>query len=211
MRISFDEKWACQQFWHDRWDHNSNFSILLGCIFLYKNQQCKPHSSQHLSHVSELKNPKQNRQSKMSSCNIDLASMTWAFYQKRLSNNRRFLLSNRSQHKTLSNFDSALIKEQQQIGSKSKPLVPSLPTKSGGIYAVSSAGKILPSGMENDKMQTVSDPVLQVTGYVNTGLYLQEVQCSWGCSKSMEEIFEILSQKRWWQQANASCREHTLH
>lgn len=147
-RISFDEKWACQQFWHARWDHNSNFSILLGCIFIYKNQQCKTHSSEHLSHVSELKNPKQNRQSKMHSCHTDLASMIQTCYQKRLSSNRRFLLTNHSQHKTLSNSDSALRKEQQQIGSRSKPLVLSLPTKSGGIHAVSSAGKILPLGMD---------------------------------------------------------------
>lgn len=105
-------------------------------------------SSQHLSHISELKNPKQNRQSKMSSCHADLAPTIQTCYQKRLSNNRRFLLSNLSQHKTLINSHSALRKEQQQIGSRSKPLVPSLPTKSGGICTVSSACKTLPSGMD---------------------------------------------------------------
>lgn len=147
MRISFDEKWACQQFWHDRWDHNSNFPRLLGCIFIYKNQQCKAHSSQHLSHVSELKKPKQNRQGKTSSCHTNLAPMIQTCYQKRLSDNRRFLLSNLSQHKTLSNSDSALRKGQQWVGPGSKPLVPSLPTKSGGICAVSSASKTLPSGV----------------------------------------------------------------
>lgn len=123
-----------------------SFPRLLGSIFINKNQQCKAYSSQHLSHVSELKKPKQNRQSKTSSCHTDLAPMIQTCYQKRLSDNRRFLLSNLSQHKTLRTSDSALRKGQQRVGSRSKPLALCLPTKSGGICAVSSAGKTLPSG-----------------------------------------------------------------
>jgi len=126
-------------------DHSSNFPRLLDCIFIYKNQQCKAYSSQHLSHVSELKKPKQNRQSKTSSCHTDLAPMIQTWYQKRLSDNRRFLLSNLSQRKTLSNSDSALRKAQQGIGCRSKPLVPSLPAKGGGICAVSSPDRQTPS------------------------------------------------------------------
>lgn len=104
--------------------------------------------SQHFSHVSELKKPTQSTQSKTSSCHTDLAPIIQTCYQTRLSDNRRFLLSNPSQRKTLSNSDSALRKGQQWIGSRSKPLAPSLPTKSGGICAMSSAGKTLPSGAD---------------------------------------------------------------
>lgn len=146
--------------------------------------------SQHLSHISELKKPKQNRQSKTSSCHMDSALMIQSCYQTRLSDNRRFLLSNLSQHKTLSNSDSALRKGQQWIGSRSKPLAPSLPTKSGGICAVSSA---LPSGAGKWHGADGVWSSAAGTGHVDAGLYLQEVQCSWGCSKPMEEIFEMLA------------------
>lgn len=193
MRTSSDEKWACQQFWHDRWDHNSNFPRPLGCIFIYRNQQCKAYSSQHLSHVSKLKKPKQNRQSKTSSCHTDLAPTIQTYYQRRLSGNRRFLLSHLSQRKTLSSSDSALRKGQQRIGSRSEPLALSLPTKSRGICAMSSASKALPSGAGKWHDADGVWSSAAGTGQVDAGLYLQEAQCSWGCSKPTEEIFEMLA------------------
>lgn len=159
LKISFNEKWACQQFWRDRWEHNSNLPRFLNCIFIYKNQEHKAYSSQHLSDVSELKHAKQNRQSKMSSCHTDLALMIQTCYQKRLSDNRRFLLSHLSQCKTLSKSDSALRKGQLWVGSRSKPLAPSLPTMSRRICH-QPANPVLQDWV-SDKVQMVSDVVLQ--------------------------------------------------
>lgn len=112
------EKWACQQFWHDRWEHNSDFPRLLDCIFIYKKQQCKAYSNQHISHVSELEKPKQKGYTNTGNCHMDLAPMTKTCYQKRLSENRRFQLSNLSQAKTLTSADSALRKghNRQAVG-----------------------------------------------------------------------------------------------
>lgn len=138
--------------------NTTQFPRFLICIFIYKNQEHKAYSRKHLSDVSELKNAKQNRQSKMSSCHTDLAPTIQTCYQKRLSDNR-FLLSNLSQCKTLSKSDSALRKGQLWVGSRSKPLAPSLPTMSGRICH-QPANPVLQEWV-SDKMQMVSDLVLQ--------------------------------------------------
>lgn len=161
MRNSFNGKLAWQQFWHDRWEHNSNFPRMLDCIFTYKKQQCKAYSSQHISHVPALEKPKQKGYTNTSNCHRDLAPMTQTCYQKRLSENRRFLLSNLSQAKTLSNFDSALRKghNRQALG-QSHWCPVCLPRVQESVLCHHPAKPFLHEWI-SDKMQTVSDLVLQ--------------------------------------------------
>lgn len=77
-RISVAERWTCKQFWYDQ---NSNVgpkfkSSRVGSLYLnLQKLTIQSIFSQYLTHVSELKKPKQNRQSKMTSCHIGLALM----------------------------------------------------------------------------------------------------------------------------------------
>lgn len=150
----------------------------MDCIFSYKKQQCKAHSSQHISHVSELEKPKQKGYTNTRNCHTDLAPMTQTCYQRSLSENRRFLLFNLSQAKTLINFDSALRKgHYRQTLGQSHWCSLCLPRVEESVLCHHAAKPFLQERI-SDRMQTVSDLVLQAQDIEMPGLYLQEVQCS---------------------------------
>lgn len=191
--MSFNGKWACQQFWHDRWEHNSNFPRLLDCIFIYKKQQCKAYSSQHISHVLELENPEQKGYSNTSNCHTDLAPTTQTCYRKRLSENRRFLLSNLSQGQTLSSFDSALRKgHNRQARGQSHWCPVCLPRVEESVLCHDAAKPFLRERI-SDKMQTLSDLVLQAEDMEMRDCIYKKFSAAEAAQNPWRKFFEMLA------------------